>query len=133
MSYQIRNVNNGEYQSGPNTFDTLLAQKENNILRDSIILFEPKSSSARQFTAGYTSVYPSCRSNGHSHEEYEEVYYITKGRGRIKLDNEEFSVQVGDTCHIPYGVFHTVGNPFRETFEYFWVLVNNPDFKPPSR
>jgi mannose-6-phosphate isomerase-like protein (cupin superfamily) len=42
----------------------------------------------------------------HYHRASEEIYYFTRGRGRMRLDDEEFDVRAGDCVVIPPGVRH---------------------------
>ena len=37
----------------------------------------------------------------HDHEDLEQVYYFTSGRGKMKLDDEIYEVRDGDAVHIP--------------------------------
>ncbi len=46
----------------------------------------------------------------HKHEDHEEIYYIIKGRGKIKIETEESSFQDGDVIYIPDKKFHTITN-----------------------
>ncbi len=50
----------------------------------------------RAFQAGMHEGY-------HSHTEKEQVYYIAKGRGKMKLDDKVYDVREGDAIHMqPY-------------------------------
>ena len=40
-------------------------------------------------------------SDYHEHEDSEQVYYFTKGRGKMKLDDRIYEVREGDAVHIP--------------------------------
>jgi mannose-6-phosphate isomerase-like protein (cupin superfamily) len=44
----------------------------------------------------------------HLHEEFEEVYYILSGRGRVRIGREEHEVTEGDVVYIPPGEVHTI-------------------------
>lgn len=127
MSVSVRNIENVGCQESPHSFKNLLEKKENNVLRDSFILISPENSTTETLTAGYTIVYPGSRTSGHSHPELEEIYHITKGKGIMKIDDQEFEVIAGDTFLVPFGPFHTTTNPFSEPLEYFWIV--SPDHK----
>jgi quercetin dioxygenase-like cupin family protein len=43
-------------------------------------------------------------------DPYEEIYYITAGRGIMKVSNDEQEVTRGDAIWIPYGVSHSLTN-----------------------
>ena len=47
---------------------------------------------------------------GHSHEDQEEVYFFTKGYGRMELGGSTFSVKEDVVVLIPKGKFHKVMN-----------------------
>lgn len=46
----------------------------------------------------------------HYHEKSEELYHITRGKGRMTLGEEQFDVQAGDTICIPPGTTHCIEN-----------------------
>tara|TARA_A100001037_G_C14845233_1_gene498350 strand:+ start:146 stop:514 length:369 start_codon:yes stop_codon:yes gene_type:complete len=51
----------------------------------------------------------------HYHPRAEEIYYITHGEGRMRIDGEERAVGVGDAIAIPPGVRHKLWNTGGET------------------
>lgn len=118
---KVANLESAEAQPSPHSFANLLATGESNVRRDSFILIPPEESAAG-LTAGYTVIYPGCRTSGHAHGEYEEIYHITKGQGTMKIGEEESVVKAGDTFLVPFGLFHATLNPHAEVLEYFWVL-----------
>jgi mannose-6-phosphate isomerase-like protein (cupin superfamily) len=118
---RVANLETAGIQPNPHSFGSLLAGADSTVLRDSFILIPPEESAAG-LTAGYTVIYPGCRTSGHAHGEYEEIYHITKGKGTMKIGDEEFAVKAGDTYLVPFGLFHATLNPHLEVLEYFWVL-----------
>ena len=46
----------------------------------------------------------------HYHPKTEEIYYITAGSGRIRIDGEMREVKVGDAIAIPPGQKHKLWN-----------------------
>ena len=46
----------------------------------------------------------------HYHVRTEEIYYLTHGRGRMRLGTEEREVQAGEAIAIPPGVRHKLWN-----------------------
>lgn len=46
----------------------------------------------------------------HYHPVAEEIYYITQGTGRVRLENESRDVAHGDAIAIPPGVKHKLWN-----------------------
>jgi mannose-6-phosphate isomerase-like protein (cupin superfamily) len=123
----VRNCQSAGLQPSAHSFEELLKTRPSNVLRDSFVLISPENSPTRTLTAGYTTIYPGCRTAGHSHAEYEEIYYITKGAGVMKVGDEEFQVRAGDCFLVPAGLFHATVNPHLEVMEYFWVISSNQD------
>lgn len=46
----------------------------------------------------------------HYHVKTEEIYYITHGTGRMRIENEVREVRAGDAVAIPPGVRHKLWN-----------------------
>ena len=46
----------------------------------------------------------------HYHQRTEEIYYLTHGQGRIRIDNEVREVTTGDAIAIPPGKKHKLWN-----------------------
>lgn len=53
----------------------------------------------------------------HYHVKTEEIYYITRGQGRMRIDGETRDVKVGDAIAIPAGRKHKIWNTGEETLE----------------
>jgi mannose-6-phosphate isomerase-like protein (cupin superfamily) len=51
----------------------------------------------------------------HFHPRAEEIYYITHGTGKIRIENETRDVKVGDAIAIPPGQKHKLWNTSGET------------------
>ncbi len=51
----------------------------------------------------------------HYHPKTEEIYYITHGTGRIRIEGETREVKVGDAIAIPPGQKHKIWNTGKET------------------
>lgn len=99
--------------------------------RDNYFLFTPENGGAKNMLVGYTIVWPGCETKpAHSHQEMEEVYYVTRGRGAIVVDQEEREVVAGDVVYIPFGSTHLAKNKGTAPFEYLWVISPPilPDF-----
>jgi mannose-6-phosphate isomerase-like protein (cupin superfamily) len=46
----------------------------------------------------------------HYHPRAEEIYYILRGAGSLRIDEETRDVGVGDAIAIPPGAVHTIRN-----------------------
>ena len=51
----------------------------------------------------------------HYHSKAEEIYYITHGTGRIRIEGEMRDVEPGDAIAIPPGQKHKLWNTGKET------------------
>jgi mannose-6-phosphate isomerase-like protein (cupin superfamily) len=51
----------------------------------------------------------------HYHVQTEEIYYITHGTGRVRIDGETQEVKAGDAIAIPPGRKHKLWNTGHET------------------
>ena len=51
----------------------------------------------------------------HYHPKTEEIYYITAGAGRVRIENETRDVKPGDAIAIPPGRKHKLWNTNKET------------------
>jgi mannose-6-phosphate isomerase-like protein (cupin superfamily) len=51
----------------------------------------------------------------HFHPRAEEIYFITQGRGRMRIEGEVCEVRVGDAIAIPPGQKHKLWNTGKET------------------
>jgi mannose-6-phosphate isomerase-like protein (cupin superfamily) len=51
----------------------------------------------------------------HYHIRTEEIYYITHGSGRMRIENELYDVRAGDAVAIPPGKKHKLWNTGQET------------------
>jgi mannose-6-phosphate isomerase-like protein (cupin superfamily) len=51
----------------------------------------------------------------HYHPRAEEIYYITRGAGKIRIENETSEIKAGDAIAIPPGRKHKLWNTGNET------------------
>src|SRR5260370_38734658 len=51
----------------------------------------------------------------HYHPQAEEIYYITAGRGKIRIESEERPAKAGDAIAIPPALKHKLWNTAAET------------------
>lgn len=57
------------------------------------------------------------------HDDEEEVYLITKGKGIVEIDGVTHEAEVGDVLYIPRNATHFVRGTSEEEFEYVCVAV----------
>src|SRR5437773_7726766 len=53
----------------------------------------------------------------HYHVKTEEIYFITAGTGRMRIENETRDVKLGDAIAIPPGRKHKLWNTGKETLK----------------
>jgi mannose-6-phosphate isomerase-like protein (cupin superfamily) len=66
----------------------------------------PARGSARHQSLAEASVRAGGQTLEHFHRTSEEIYYFTRGRGRLRLGRDERSVAAGDCVVIPPGTRH---------------------------
>lgn len=71
----------------------------------------PVSQPTRHQSLAEATVPPGGETAEHFHVKTEEVYLFTRGRGRMRLDDEEFVVADGDCVVIAPGTRHKLLNP----------------------
>jgi mannose-6-phosphate isomerase-like protein (cupin superfamily) len=73
-------------------------------------LLAHRNSSIRNQSLAEARVAPGASTQEHYHKQTEEIYYITHGKGRMRIENESREVQVGDSIAIPPGKRHKLWN-----------------------
>ena len=68
------------------------------------------------------------KAKSHMHRRLEEVYYIEKGIGRIRIGNDVFDVKPGDVIPIPQNTYHSLEKTSKEPVEL--LVVTHPEFDP---
>jgi len=73
-------------------------------------LLAHRNSALRNQSLAEACVPPGCATQEHYHAASEEIYFITAGRGRIRIEGEEAEVKVGDAIPILPGQRHKLWN-----------------------
>ena len=110
-------------EESSSAFRALLRQEGDAIRRDVFTMVTPEQSASGRIMAGYTTIYPGCRTRGHAHADREEVYYFVRGKGTMVADGEEIEVAAGDTYYLNPGPFHATLNTTDFPLEYFWITI----------
>jgi len=110
-------------ETGASAFAALLRSEDDKIHRDVFNLVLPQDTEGGVLHAGYTIVYPGCRTKGHTHPDREEVYFFVRGKGIMGVEEKEYPVAAGDTFYVPFGPFHTTRNPYNVPLEFFWITI----------
>lgn len=120
MKYLV-NIEGMKPDEDPRSLRFAVKGRETEVLRDTYFLIDPENSPSRNLKMGYTIIYPTGRTTGHSHEDLEEVYFVLSGKGRMVIGEDTFSIQAGDAFYVPFGAFHTTYNTGIDPLKIVWV------------
>jgi mannose-6-phosphate isomerase-like protein (cupin superfamily) len=73
-------------------------------------LLAHRNSAIRNQSLAEARLAPGASTQEHYHVKTEEIYYITHGTGRIRIDGETREITVGDAIAIPPGQRHKLWN-----------------------
>jgi len=73
-------------------------------------LLAHRNSSIRQQSLAEARLPAGASTQEHYHARTEEIYFITAGRGRMRIEGESAEVQAGDAIAIPPGRKHKLWN-----------------------
>tara|TARA_Y100000389_G_scaffold203641_1_gene252840 strand:+ start:2796 stop:3155 length:360 start_codon:yes stop_codon:yes gene_type:complete len=74
-----------------------------------------------------TTLKPGQMTNGHSHNDEEEVYIFTSGMCLIQIGDDYYHAEKDDTFLIPAGKFHRVFNKSEGTVASFTCIFQKYD------
>src|SRR5881397_3895752 len=78
-------------------------------------LLAPRNSSIRNQSLAEARLPAGASTQEHYHARTEEIYFITAGRGRMRIEGELAEVKTGDAISIPPGQKHKLWNTGSET------------------
>ena len=78
-------------------------------------LLAHRNSVIRNQSLAEARVRPGQSTQEHYHRVTEEIYYITHGQGRMRIEGEMREVKIGDAIAIPPGKKHKIWNTGAET------------------
>jgi mannose-6-phosphate isomerase-like protein (cupin superfamily) len=70
----------------------------------------PRNSSIRNQSLAEARVLPGKSTEEHIHPVAEEIYYVLKGKGRIRIEGEVHDIRPGDGIALPPGKRHKIWN-----------------------
>ena len=73
-------------------------------------LLAHRNSVIRQQSLAEASIPAGSATQEHYHRKTEEIYFITEGEGRMRIEGEERPVRIGDAIAIPPGQKHKIWN-----------------------
>lgn len=89
-------------------------------------LAAPWTIGTKNLWLGFSKVNVGGRSNPHSHEKEEEIFYVVSGRGKIIVGDEECEIEPGSCVYIPEKTTHQLINTSDETLKV--ISVASPPF-----
>lgn len=95
--------------------------REKAVLRDTYFLVDPENSPSKKLKMGYTIIYPTGTTTGHSHADMEEVYYVISGEGMMVVGEDQFPIKAGDALYVPAGEYHTTYQKGNLPLTVLWV------------
>ena len=78
-------------------------------------LLAHRNSAIRNQSLAEARLAPGTSTREHYHPKAEEIYYITQGAGRIRIEGEVREVKAGDAIAIPPGQKHKLWNLGNDT------------------
>jgi mannose-6-phosphate isomerase-like protein (cupin superfamily) len=81
-------------------------------------LMHPDSHANKNQSLAEAIVPPGCITALHKHQKTEELYYITSGKGRMTLGDQQFEVEPGDSICINPGTAHCIENIDQEDLRF---------------
>src|SRR5436190_2748789 len=73
-------------------------------------LLAHRNSAIRKQSLAEARIQPGMSTQEHFHRETEEIYFISEGTGRMRIEDELRDVKVGDAIAIPPGQKHKIWN-----------------------
>lgn len=125
MKYLV-NIEDKPPDSDKRSLRHAVHDRESEILRDTYYLIDASDSPSKNLTMGYTVIYPTGKTTGHAHSDMEEVYHILSGKGLMKVGDDAFEIQAGDSFYIPFGEFHVTYNTGNQPLAMIWVTGKDP-------
>jgi len=95
--------------------------RSKSVLRDTYFLVESEKGQSQRLNMGYTTIYPTGSTTGHTHDDMEEVYFVISGKGTMIVGEDEFDIKEGDGLYVPPGVFHTTFQKGNMPLVVLWV------------
>lgn len=121
MKNYLVNVQNKQPDEDPRSLRALVKNRDKEVLRDTYFLIDGENSPSQRLKMGYTTIYPTGTTTGHSHDDMEEVYFVVSGEGIMVVGEERFPIKTGDGLYVPPGAFHTTYQTGNMPLTVLWV------------
>jgi len=117
----VVNLQNMEPDTDERSLRHRVRERDKKVLRDTYKLINTENSPSKRLNMGYTTIYPTGSTTGHTHDDLEEVYFVISGEGIMVVGEEEFEIKTGDGLYVPPGVFHTTYQTGNLPLVVLWV------------
>ena len=117
----VVNVQNKKPDEDVRSLRASVCGRNKEVLRDTYFLINKENSPTKKLNMGYTTIYPTGSTTGHTHEDMEEVYFVISGKGVMVVGEDKFEVEQGDGLYVPPGVFHTTYQRGNLPMVVLWV------------
>lgn len=88
MKYVV-NVQSKEPDEDPRSLRARVKDRDRSVLRDTYWLVDPETGPSKNLKMGYTVIYPTGTTTGHTHDD-EEVYFVISGEGIMQVGEEKY-------------------------------------------
>ena len=89
-------------------------------------LINEKTVQTKAISLRITDVFPKQTTYpGHVHTECEEIIFVMRGHGEIKIADEVFPMRPGDAIYLPQGVKHLMRNTGEETMRLICTFTSS--------
>jgi mannose-6-phosphate isomerase-like protein (cupin superfamily) len=117
----VKNVQSQLPDVDPRSLRAHVCDRDKTVLRDTYYLINNENSPTKRLTMGYTTIYPTGSTTGHTHEDMEETYFVISGKGVMVVGEDEFEIEQGDALYVPPGEFHTTYQRGNMPLVVLWV------------
>jgi mannose-6-phosphate isomerase-like protein (cupin superfamily) len=117
----VKNVQSQLPDVDPRSLRAHVCDRDKTVLRDTYYLVNKENSPTQRLTMGYTTIYPTGSTTGHTHEDMEETYFVISGKGLMVVGEDEFEIEQGDALYVPPGEFHTTYQRGNMPLVVLWV------------
>ena len=96
-------------------------KKKASLIRDTSVYKVYDLAELKNLVLSRTELHAGQKTSGHSHEEADEVYFFTDGKGKMEIGEETMDCKQGDVFLVPRGKFHRVRNT-ADSDLIFWAV-----------
>ena len=105
---------------------TLLARSiENPIVKDRLTFLKTSAETGGAYTSMLLELAPNGYNEPHSHRSFDEVFTVLKGQLGMRLENQTFILEPGETARVKAGATHSFFNPSATEKAVAHVMLDN--------